>query len=178
MPLFIAALLGLTGALIVIFPLLGVSRERQASQQAGGELGEVADRERQARQALREVELDYTLGNLESSDYDALRNRYERRALAALRTRYQREQELDAQIERELDTLRGATPQSRSRAGKIATTPTIAPDSTTPATRAKPSVASANPPAASRSLKPANLRVSRQVVARDRRVAPKRKGGA
>ena len=109
MPLIIAALLGLTAALIVAFPLLGLTRG-QTEASAPGALGEVADRERQARQALREVELDYTLGNLDSGDYDTLRGRYERRALAALRTRYQREQELDAMIERQLDTLRAAKP--------------------------------------------------------------------
>ena len=61
MPLLIAALLGLTAALIVAFPLLGLTRG-QTEASAPGALGEVADRERQARQALREVELDYTLG--------------------------------------------------------------------------------------------------------------------
>jgi hypothetical protein len=43
-----------------------------------------------------------------------LRDRYEQRALAALTARYQREQELDALIERQLDVLRGRqAPQAR-----------------------------------------------------------------
>ncbi|MGE5333889.1 MAG: hypothetical protein ACM3N4_04250 [Nitrososphaerota archaeon] len=105
MPLLIAVLLGLSGLIVVIYPLLGL--ERAASNTyADGPIAEVAERERSARDALREVEFDHRLGNLDDADYQALRARYERRALAALKTRYQREQELDALIERQLDALR------------------------------------------------------------------------
>jgi hypothetical protein len=105
MPLLIAVLLGLSGLLVVIYPLLGLERE-SADAQVRGPLGEVAERERSARDALREVEFDRRLGNLDDEDYQALRARYEERALVALKARYQREQELDALIERQLDALR------------------------------------------------------------------------
>ncbi|HET8908560.1 MAG TPA: hypothetical protein VFN11_16515 [Ktedonobacterales bacterium] len=105
MPLFIAILLGLSGLLVVIYPLLGLEREMPDTVE-GSPLADVAERERSARDALREVEFDHRLGNLDDSDYQALRARYERRALAALKVRYQREQELEALIERQLDTLR------------------------------------------------------------------------
>lgn len=105
MPLVIAILLGLTGLIIVIYPLLGLDRETSEAL-ASGPVAEIAERERSARDALREVEFDHRLGNLDDADYQALRARYERRALAALKTRYQREQELDALIERQLDVLR------------------------------------------------------------------------
>jgi len=105
MPLLIAVLLGLSGLLVVIYPLLGLDRE-SADALARGPLGEVAEGERSARDALREVEFDRRLGNLDDEDYQALRARYEERALVALKARYQREQELDALIERQLDTLR------------------------------------------------------------------------
>lgn len=105
MPLLIAILLGLSGLLVVIYPLLGFEREISDSG-ASSPLADVAERERSARDALREVEFDHRLGNLDDSDYQALRARYERRALAALKVRYQREQELEALIERQLDTLR------------------------------------------------------------------------
>lgn len=105
MPLLIAILLGLSGLLVVIYPLLGLERELPESV-AGSPPADVAERERAARDALREVEFDHRLGNLDDSDYQALRARYERRALAALKVRYQREQELEALIERQLDTLR------------------------------------------------------------------------
>lgn len=105
MPLLIAILLGLSGLLVVIYPLLGLEREMPDTVE-GSPLADVAERERSARDALREVEFDHRLGNLEDSDYQALRARYERRALAALKVRYQREQELEALIERQLDTLR------------------------------------------------------------------------
>lgn len=157
MPLLIAALLALSAALVVLYPLLGLSREAEAQAVAPGQMADAAERERLARQALREVEFDYTLGNLESDDYEALRGRYEGRALAALKTRYQREQELDAQIERQLDALRrSAAPVAASSATKSATTPTKA----TPAKPAKPSAVTQRPGGAS---------------VRDRR-APKRKG--
>ncbi len=119
MPLLIAALLALSAALIVLYPLLGLERNA-APESAPGQVAAAAERERQARQALREVEFDYTLGNLEGDDYAELRGRYEERALAALKTRYVREQELDAQIERRLDALRQAeaapTPAATPRA--------------------------------------------------------------
>lgn len=172
-PLIIAVLLGLTGALVVAYPLLGLMREQAASAEAvsQGSLSEVAEREQQARQALREVELDYTLGNLDPGDYDALRGRYERRALAALRTRYQREQELDALIERQLDALRA------DRRGPERPVEPSAPRQA--ATPAAPKPASPKPadskPGARRSA-PAP-RVTRRVAPRDRR-ANNRKGDA
>lgn len=105
MPLLIAILLGLSGLIIVIYPLLGIGREAPDAV-GGGPMADVAERERSARDALREVEFDHRLGNLDDADYQALRTRYERRALAALKARYQREQELDALIEQQLDALR------------------------------------------------------------------------
>jgi hypothetical protein len=111
MPLLIAILLGLAAAVITLYPLLGL---RRASAVSPAALHSLAERERLAKDALREVEFDYRLGNLEAPDYEDLRDRYEQRALAALKARYQREQELDAMIERQLDALRGRqTPQAR-----------------------------------------------------------------
>ena len=105
MPILIAVLLGISGLIVVIYPLLGLEWET-LNALPGGPLAEVAERERSARDALREVEFDHRLGNLDDEDYDNLRARYERRALAALKVRYQREQELDALIEQQLDALR------------------------------------------------------------------------
>ena len=111
MPLLIAILLGLAAALVTLCPLLGLRRTSDVSPAA---LSGLAERERLAKDALREVEFDYRLGNLETLDYEDLRDRYEQRALAALKARYQREQELDALIERQLDILRGRqAPQAR-----------------------------------------------------------------
>jgi hypothetical protein len=111
MLLLLAALLGLSAALIVLYPLLGLERTRSHGAAAGAPaylagLADLAERERAAKGALREVEFDYRLGNLEDADYQALRQRYEGRALAVLRFRYRREQALDALIERQLAELR------------------------------------------------------------------------
>jgi hypothetical protein len=125
MPLLIAVLLGLSGLLVVIYPLLGLDRE-SADALTRGPLGEVAERERSARDALREVEFDRRLGNLDDEDYQALRERYEERALVALKARYQREQELDALIERQLDALRLRESIAESADGaEDATLPTV-----------------------------------------------------
>lgn len=105
MPLLIAVLLGLSGLIVIIYPLLGLDRQTSDGVSTGP-IAEVAERERSARDALREVEFDHRLGNLDDADYQALRSRYERRALAALKTRYQREQELDVVIEQQLTALR------------------------------------------------------------------------
>ena len=116
MPLLIAVLLGFSGLLVVIYPLLGLDRE-SADALNRGPLGETAERERSARDALREVEFDRRLGNLDDENYQALRSRYEERALIALKARYQHEQELDVLIERQLETLRqhGSAVESADR---------------------------------------------------------------
>ncbi len=64
------------------------------------------EREQAARDALREVELDFQLGNIAEQDYRRLRERYVQRALVALKSRYDREQELDALIEDQLRKLK------------------------------------------------------------------------
>jgi hypothetical protein len=65
-----------------------------------------AEREQGARDALREVELDFQLGNIAEQDYRRLRERYMQRALVALKSRYDREQELDELIEAQLRKLK------------------------------------------------------------------------
>jgi hypothetical protein len=114
MPLVIAALLGLSAAMIVLYPLLGLRRELEGGSAA---LADLAERERAAKGALREVEFDHSLGNLEDADYQALRERYETRALAALRSRYSRECELDALIDQQLEALSAEDTRSAARAG-------------------------------------------------------------
>jgi hypothetical protein len=65
-----------------------------------------SEREQEARTGLHEVELDYQLGNISETDYGTLRERYMRRALVELKSRYEREQELDEVIEGELRKLK------------------------------------------------------------------------
>lgn len=47
-----------------------------------------SDSEQAARLSLQEVELDYQLGNIAEADYRTLRERYMRRALVAMKSRY------------------------------------------------------------------------------------------
>lgn len=123
MPLLIAILLGLSALLIVIQPLLGLNRAAPAALSPEA-VSDAAERERLAKQALRDVDFDYRLGNLDEGDYSSLRERYERRALAALKTRYDREQELDAQIDRQLATLRAQ--EAKKNAQMPGTKPQVA----------------------------------------------------
>jgi len=111
MALFVAILLGILALAFVLYPLYqhanikthpGVS---PSAPQAPAELGH-QDREEAARTALQEVELDFQLGNLGEDDYRSLRERYMRRALSALKFRYDRERELDEKIEEQVRRLR------------------------------------------------------------------------
>ncbi|MGZ3714738.1 MAG: hypothetical protein ACXWPI_15825 [Ktedonobacterales bacterium] len=113
--LLIAVLLGLSALLIVIYPLLGLDRTAREAL-APEVISDAAERERLAKQALRDVDFDYRLGNLDEGDYASLRDRYERRALGALKTRYDREQELDAQIDQQLAALRAQEPKKNGQA--------------------------------------------------------------
>lgn len=118
MPIIIAILLGLSALLIVIYPLLGLDRAAAASTAGTDALADVAERERSAKMALRDVDFDHRLGNLEEGDYHDLRDRYEQRALAALRTRYEREQALDRLIDEQLAALRDKKVATKSPSGK------------------------------------------------------------
>ncbi len=132
MPLVIAALLGISALFIVVYPLLGLERVATASDERG-QLADLADRERAAKDALRDVEFDRQLGNLEEPDYQALRDRYERRAIVALGARYRREQELDALIERQLSELRAGESTESPQGSKSESAPMKATNGATPA---------------------------------------------
>ena len=123
MAIVLAVLLGLCALAFVLYPIYshtmamrvaqmvpqGASEEAAKDSSAnGGSDGAVqpSDREQAARSALQEVELDFQLGNIAQGDYNQLRERYTRRALVALKQRYEREQELDATIEEQVRLMR------------------------------------------------------------------------
>ncbi len=96
----------------VLFPWEEEGREGEA-QLSNGHSGAQAGRgallsesEQDARGALHEIELDYQLGNISESDYRTLRERYLQRALVALKSRYDREQALDDEIETQLRKMK------------------------------------------------------------------------
>jgi len=121
MALIIAIILGGVALAFVLYPLYrrvpGERREQQEQRPrvAGLAAGatpaaivsaNIAEQEQSARTALQEVEFDYQLGNIEQPDYQELRERYMQRALVALKSRYEREQELDDEIEMQLRKLK------------------------------------------------------------------------
>ncbi len=80
-------------------PVLTPYREQPLSSSVDSES------EQTARLALREIELDYQLGNIEDTDYAALRERYLQRAVVALKSR-SAERDLDEEIEAQLQLLK------------------------------------------------------------------------
>jgi hypothetical protein len=103
MSIGVALVLGLLALAFVLYPLFRHSSVEPASAAATSDAAIApVERELAARNALQEVELDFQLGNITEPDYKTLRERYMRRALASLKSRYEREQELDDEIEEQL----------------------------------------------------------------------------
>jgi hypothetical protein len=134
LPLFIALILGVLALAFVLYPfyrrtpdqsekqrgvvlvpwavesepetLNGHSKAKGVQSAEASEVEQREEGEQAARTALHEIELDYQLGNISESDYRTLRERYLQRALVALKSRYDREQELDDVIEVQLQKLK------------------------------------------------------------------------
>jgi hypothetical protein len=110
--ILVVVLLGGCALIFVLYPLyqhISVKPQRMAVA-----TNPQAEREQTARTALQEVELDFQLGNLAEPDYRSLRERYMRRALLAMKSRHDREQELDAAIEEQLRHMRETDEANRS----------------------------------------------------------------
>lgn len=108
--LIVAALLGLAALAFVLYPLYRRSVVAPASlEETRGPLP--SEREQIARQALHEVEFDFQLGNLDEKEYRTLRTRYLNRAAVEMKKRYQKEKELDEEIEEEVHRLKEAKKQ-------------------------------------------------------------------
>ncbi|HZU69201.1 MAG TPA: hypothetical protein VFA09_18135 [Ktedonobacteraceae bacterium] len=124
LPFLVALLLGLAALAFVLYPLYrenfvrawpGHEEETALSNGtsqngahgiASGSIVNAAEREQMARAALQEVELDYQLGNLEKADYRSWKERYTRRAILAMKSRQNHEQELDQLIEAQLRRMK------------------------------------------------------------------------
>jgi hypothetical protein len=106
--IMIALALGALALIFVLYPLFRsrlVEAFRPGTQDSPVE-GKEHEREQAARSALQEVELDFQLGNIAETDYRALRERYMRRALVSLKSRYEHEQALDDEIEEQLRKMK------------------------------------------------------------------------
>ncbi|HLQ10387.1 MAG TPA: hypothetical protein VK134_02215 [Ktedonobacteraceae bacterium] len=107
LPTLVAILLGVLTLALVLYPLYRHAPIEVAQQRASvGMATTQAEVEQNARIALKEVELDYQLGNLAEPDYRKLRERYTRRAFAAMKSRQQSEEAIDALIEERLRQLK------------------------------------------------------------------------
>lgn len=135
MAILIGVLLGICALAFVLTPLVQhPSRDGERGDVEGGPLwssvkdistkaehqhvsltdntAQTTEHEQSARTALQEIELDYRLGNISEADYTLLRERYMRRALVAMKSRYEREQELDTTIEEQLHHMKQQEEQS------------------------------------------------------------------
>src|SRR6202035_2075677 len=105
--ILVAILLGILTLALVLYPLYRHAPVEVAQQRASAGIATTrAEVEQTARTALKEVELDYQLGNLTEPDYHKLRERYARGAFAAMKSRQQSEEAIDALIEERLRLLR------------------------------------------------------------------------
>jgi hypothetical protein len=112
MAIGLAIVLGLMALIFVLFPLF---RHLQGGEQnilmvinpneddivSSGE-----ESEQVARVALQDVELDYQLGNIEEPDYRTLREQHMRDALIAFKSRSERVQKIDQEIETQVRRLK------------------------------------------------------------------------
>jgi hypothetical protein len=107
LPFILALLLGSLALAYVLYPIYRRTPfDPTQATRLNTSVNSQAEREQNARTALQEVELDYQLGNLGESDYRSMRARYMRRAALAMKSRREREQELDAMIEEKLRLLK------------------------------------------------------------------------
>ena len=122
MAIVLAMVLGLSALVFVLYPIYRRKQEEllarldtantsqdlknmDAEKKVSTSIS-LAEKEQSARSALQEVELDYQLGNIAEPEYRELRERYMQQALVALKSRYEREQEIDAEIEEQLRRMR------------------------------------------------------------------------
>jgi hypothetical protein len=107
LPIILALLLGSFALAYVLYPIYRrIPFDPTQAAHLNVSVNAQSEREQNARTALQEVELDYQLGNLGESDYRTMRTRYMRRAILAMKSRHEREQELDAMIEEKLRLLK------------------------------------------------------------------------
>ena len=107
LPIILAFLLGSSALAYVLYPIYRRTPfDPRHAAHLTVSVNSQTEREQHARTALQEVELDYQLGNLGEADYRSMRTRYMRRAALAMKSRREREQELDAMIEEKLRLLK------------------------------------------------------------------------
>ena len=107
--IMISLALGVLALVFVLYPLFRsrpVETPHFHAQLPPVEGASTQEREQAARSALQEVELDFQLGNIAETDYRSLRERYMRRALVSLKSRYEHDQALDDDIEEQLRKMK------------------------------------------------------------------------
>lgn len=125
MAIAIAIVLALLSLAFVLYPLYRRTLDSPSDQLVAArklrpakDAETLEESEQTARSAIQEVELDYQLGNIAEPDYRSLRERYMQRAMVALKSRYEHEQEIDEEIEEQLRKLKESKDSQVSKVSK------------------------------------------------------------
>ena len=100
--LVMAILLPLLAVIAIAYPIVRRRGERYQAFATGSHLQELLDQRETLLQGLRELENDRALGNLGESEYQRLRDDYERQAAAVLRALDERANGLTAELDAEI----------------------------------------------------------------------------
>lgn len=106
LPMLVAILLGASALAFILYPLYRRTSVKTPQVASPATASSQLEREQTARTALQEVELDFQLGNLAEADYRSLRERYMRKAVLAMKSRHDRERDLDEMIEEQLRRMK------------------------------------------------------------------------
>ena len=122
MAIAIAIVLAFLSLAFVLYPLYRRTSDPSSDQPVAvqklrptRDVETLEESEQTARDAIQEVELDYQLGNIAEPDYRSLRERYMQRAMVALKSRYEHEQEIDEEIEEQLRKLKESKEPQKSQ---------------------------------------------------------------
>ena len=100
--LIMAIILPLLAVIAIAYPIARRRGERYQAFATGSHLQDLLDRRETLLQGLRELENDHALGNLGETEYQRLREEYERQMAALLKALDQRANGLAGELEAEI----------------------------------------------------------------------------
>lgn len=121
-------LFAVASALVLMYVLLPLTRRHPKATTAplswstNGRFRGLEEQRATALEALRDLEFEFQLGNLTEEDYQRLRERYSRRAIALLQTVEAADRQLDEEIEEAVQSLRSGRVRPASRPGPARST--------------------------------------------------------
>lgn len=114
-----AIILPLLAVIAIVYPIVLRRGERYQAFANASHLQDLLDQRETLLQGLHELENDRALGNLGESEYQRLRDDYERQAAAVIKALDQRANGLSAELEAELDAAKLRTHGDASPLAKL-----------------------------------------------------------